>query len=107
MSVIDNHTLNNTPEFVPPVIETVTDCLQRGRERARSSKTMSQTECVDLLLDCRNAAVRSTVREVTTDALVEIAHVSLVRSSDFTELLDLVHLALAVDAAFDHLDLAA
>ena len=119
MSIIDDHTFNQdadqNPEldsaaheaFVAPQIETVTDCLRRGRKQAGSSQTMSQPMCVDVLLDCRNAAVRPTVRQIAAEALAEIAHVNLVRTSRFLELLDVIHLALAVDAAFDHLDLAA
>ncbi len=120
MSVIDNHMTSEgrtgdesrlvsdeQATFVAPTMETVADCLVRGRAHARRSTNMSQTVCVDLLLDCYNAAVRSTVREITAEAITEIAHVNLVRSSQFADLLDLIHMALAVDAAFDHLDLTA
>ena len=125
MSIIDDHTFNQDAgenqeragsepvrstayeAFVAPQIETVTDCLRRGRKQAGTSQTMSQPACVDILLDCHNAAVRPTVRHVAAEALAEVAHVNLVRTSRFLELLDVVYLALAVDAAFDHLDLAA
>ncbi len=91
--------------FTPPVIETVASHLAAGRSKAATETNLSQAHCVDVLLDCMNAAVRVTVKEVVADVLTRIAHVNLVTAEEFRDMLDLVQMALAVDAAFDHLDL--
>lgn len=90
--------------FTPPAISTVASCLADARSSTAADAYLSQTHCVDWLLDCYNAAVRPTVRAVLVEKLSEFSHVNLLTASAFLEALDHVQLALQVDAAFDHLE---
>ena len=91
--------------FTPPSAPTVARCVVDARSSIPSGQFLSQTHCVDWLLDCYNAAVRPSVRAVITEKLAEISHVGLVAVAAFTQMLDHIQLALQVDAAFDHLEI--
>ncbi len=93
--------------FTPPDAPTVAGCVVDARTASAGSDYLSQAHCVDWLLDCYNAAVRSSVRHVVTEMLSDISGVTLVPAPAFADMLDQVQLALQVDAAFDHLELGA
>lgn len=94
--------------FEAPQIPTVASCVAEARariERGHAGEAhLSQGPCVDWLLDCLNASVRTSVRAVIAERLSEIAHVNLVTRHWFVETLDHIQLGLQVDAAFDHLE---
>ncbi len=91
--------------FTPPHMTTVAGCVAEARAHIVDHAYLSQGRCVDWLLDCLNAAVRSSVRTVVTEKLDTIRGVTLVAGPAFADMLDEIHLALQVDAAFDHLEL--
>ncbi len=91
--------------FTPPATSAVAGCLADARSSAASDAYISQAHCIDWLLDCYNAAVRRPVRAVLVEKLQEFGHVNLVTAAEFFCALDLVQLALQVDAAFDHLEI--
>jgi hypothetical protein len=91
--------------FTPPATSTVAGCVADARSSAGDDAYLSQTHCVDWLLDCYNAAVRPSVRAVLVEKLTEFSHVNLLTATEFTGALDHVQLALQVDAAFDHLEI--
>ncbi len=93
--------------FTPPDAPTVASCVADARSASAGSDYLSQAHCVDWLLDCFNAAVRPSVRHVVAEMLGDISAVTLVPAPVFDDMLDLVQLALQVDAAFDHLELGA
>ena len=66
---------------------------------------VSQSRCVDNLLDLWNATTSHSAREVLAETLTEIRHLSAVETSYVQEQSALVHLAAAVDEVFDHLEL--
>lgn len=94
--------------FATPQVPTVASCVAEARARIEigdpGETHLSQGPCVDWLLDCLNASVRTSVRAVISERLSEIAHVNLVTRRWFLETLDHIQLGLQVDAAFDHLD---
>ncbi len=90
--------------FTPPATSTVAGCVADARSSSAGDAYLSQTHCVDWLLDCYNAAVRPSVRAVLLEKLSEFSHVNLLTAADFFGALDQVQLALQVDAAFDHLE---
>ncbi len=91
--------------FNPPISPTVATCVAQARTEVAEERFVAQAECVDVLLDCLNAAVRPVVRDFITEALSAIASVRLVRAEEFVASLDQIQMALQVDAAFDHLEL--
>lgn len=68
-------------------------------------KYLSKAVCVDVLLDCLNVAVRPPVQKAILGRLPEFSHGNLTTADDFSAVLDEIHLALQVDAAFDDYDL--
>ena len=81
--------------------------ITAARDGAGDEAYLSQTRCVDWLLDCRAVVDRPALRELIDEALVEISRVRLVTGEHFRSMLDHLELALAVDSAFDHLELKA
>lgn len=61
---------------------------------------VTQARCVDGLLDCYNAASSELVRQLVTDLLSDIRHLSAVRAPAMRARLNEVSAALAVEQAF-------
>ncbi len=92
---------------VSPLTETtLTSCVSEAREGTGNETFLSQSRCVDALLDCLNATVRPSVRDVAAEALASISLLRLVKAEDFRRALDQIEMALAVDSIFDRFDLA-
>ena len=68
---------------------------------------VSQSRCVDNLLDLWNATESHSARQVLAETLAEVRYLSAVECPFVHERTALVHLAAAVDAVFDHLELRA
>ncbi len=98
-------TMIDQPQFNPPATESVATCVARARLDVAGERFVSQSSCVDALLDCLNAAVRPTVEVFIIEALQAVAHLRLVKVAEFVAALDEIQMALQVDAAFDHLEL--
>lgn len=72
-----------------------------GATYPEKAEYLEKTICTDVLLDCLNVAVREPVRKAILRGLPEFSHGNLTRAADFSAVLDEIHLALQVDAAFD------
>lgn len=69
------------------------------------SAVVTQSRCVDNLLDLWNATTSHSARQVLAETLTEVRYLSAVETSFVQERSALVHLAAAVDEVFDHLEL--
>lgn len=76
-----------------------------ARSSAGNDQYLTQSRCVDWLLDCLNAAVRPAVRRLIMQQLSAMLHLNLVLGSEFQACLDQILLAAQVDAAYDQLEL--
>ncbi len=91
--------------FTAPSAPTVAGCIREAREVAGQQAYLSQSACVDVLLDCLQASVRRSVRAIIEHQLQILISRGLVTAAEFNDMLDHVQLALQVDAAFDHLEI--
>lgn len=94
--------MQSTPARQDPT--TVAGLVASARHRLLDDDTgkyLEKTVCTDVLLDCLNVAVRPPVRNAILRRLPEFSHGNLTRAEDFSAVLDEIHLALQVDAAFD------
>lgn len=66
---------------------------------------VSQSRAMDVLLDCYNAAASHSARDLVTEYLADIQHVSAVKTDDLRDMAAMVCMAAEVDSAFDHLDI--
>ena len=80
-------------------------CVDQARSACDHDTFVSQSRCVDWLLDCFNSAHRTAVREVVAEALADVSQLRLVRADQFRSVLHEIELALAVDSIFDRFDL--
>lgn len=81
--------------------------LATARAGAGDEPYLTQSRCVDWLLDCRGVCALPSLRSVIDNALGEIGHIGVVSGRYFRSVLDEIELALAVEAAFDPLELKA
>jgi hypothetical protein len=88
-----------------PTSTNVTEQVAEARSAVAEHQYLDQSRCVDLLLDCLNAAIRPTVRSIIEGSLSGMAHVRLVAGDEFRASLDEIQLAAQVDAIFDDLEL--
>jgi hypothetical protein len=89
-----------------PTPAPVTRSIATARAAIAGEQILGQSRCVDWLLDCLNAARRPGVRTVICEAIASMSEVRALTAADFRVALDSIQLAVQVDAAFDHLDLA-
>ena len=68
-------------------------------------EVVSQSRAMDVLLDCFNAAASHSARELVTEYLADIQHVSAVTTDDLRDMAAMVCMAAEVDSAFDHFDI--
>ena len=66
---------------------------------------VSQSRAIDVLLDCYNAAASHSARELVTEYLADIQHLSAVKTDDLRDMAAMVCMAAEVDSAFDHFDI--
>lgn len=86
---------------------TVTACVTLARDESQADRFLSQSRCVDWLLDCLNVTTRTAVREIVTESLATISNVKLVKTTAFHDCLDRIQVAFLVDQAFDSVEVAA
>ncbi|MEM7285477.1 MAG: hypothetical protein AAF480_03925 [Actinomycetota bacterium] len=68
-------------------------------------EVVSQSRAMDVLLDCYNAAASHSARELVTEYLADIQHLSAVTTDDLRDMAAMVCMAADVDSAFDHLEM--
>jgi hypothetical protein len=66
---------------------------------------VSQSRCVNDLLDLWNTTTSRSARRIVAESLNEISNLSAVEAQFMRECSDLICLAAGVDEAFDHLEL--
>ena len=76
-----------------PTTKAFQDSVDHAVQTSQTDDYLSQTRCVDLLLDCFNVAETPAVKAVIEDALTVLSHVKLVKSSDFQDSLAQIQLA--------------
>ncbi len=81
--------------------------LTAARAEINGTEYVPVADCVDWLLDCHNAAERPVVRDVVVTLLPQFSNGNLRSTDEFSEALDQIELALAVDGAFEGTSLEA
>ena len=95
-------TTNNEAEA--PVLIVALDAV---RAELAGETYVSQSRCVDWLLDVYNLAERGSVRSMIEVALTDVTHRGLVTVAEVKAVLDTVELAWMVDSVFDHYEFPA
>lgn len=75
--------------------------LTAARAEINGNEYVPVADCVDWLLDCHNAAERPVVRDVVVTLIPQFSNGNLRTADEFSDALDQIELALAVDGAFD------
>jgi len=79
----------------------ITATLTAARAEINGNQFVPVADCVDWLLDCHNAAERPVVRDLVVTLLPKFSNGNLRTTNEFSEALDQIELALAVDSAFE------
>ncbi len=79
----------------------ITATLTAARAEINGNAYVPVADCVDWLLDCHNAAERPVVRDLVVTLLPKFSNGNLRTTDEFSEALDQIELALAVDGAFE------
>ncbi len=91
---------NPSPNPATPTT-TVAGTIAAARNQIAGTQYIAVADCVDYLLDCRNAAVRPDVKGVITNLLPDFINGNLRPTQSFEEALDQIQMVLQVDAVFD------
>lgn len=79
----------------------ITATITAARAEINGTEYVPVADCVDWLLDCHNAAERPVVRDVVVTLLPQFSNGNLRTTDEFSDALDQIELALAVDGAFE------
>ncbi|MGI9621274.1 MAG: hypothetical protein ACR2PK_00450 [Acidimicrobiales bacterium] len=80
------------------------ECFVADIMATLEGEIVSQSSVVDMLLDLWNATTSHAAREVISEGLRDVQHVTAVRADDVRDIAAMACLAADVDSAFDHLE---